>query len=221
MLLTRKRVLASVCAAGLLSASLLAYALIPSTQYPDDSVQTLVFMRHAEKPSGGLGQLNCQGFNRAITLSHLLPERFGPAQHIFAANPGRKVEEGPADEAYNYVRPLMTIAPTAIRLGLPINLDYSANDVDDFVDELLEPKYRDKTIYTAWSRGYLPEVINEVLAHVDADDRLSVDKWHRQDYDSIFMLKLHWNNGQPSLTFLDGEQGLDGGSEECPGIFEG
>ncbi|NNG64566.1 histidine phosphatase family protein, partial [Pseudomonas fragi] len=35
---------------------------------PIDGVQTLVFMRHAEKPADGLGQLNCQGLNRAIAL---------------------------------------------------------------------------------------------------------------------------------------------------------
>ena len=28
--------------------------------------QTIVFLRHGEKPSGGYGQLTCQGFNRAL-----------------------------------------------------------------------------------------------------------------------------------------------------------
>ncbi|MEI0548600.1 histidine phosphatase family protein, partial [Klebsiella sp. 72742] len=56
----------------------------------------------------------------------------------------------------------MTISPSAIRLGLPVNIDYSANDTDDLADELLSDKYRNATIYTAWSHGYLPDLINTV-----------------------------------------------------------
>ena len=35
--------------------------------------ETIVFFRHAEKPSGGYGQLTCQGLNRALAL---LPAEF-------------------------------------------------------------------------------------------------------------------------------------------------
>jgi hypothetical protein len=52
-----------------------------------DGTQTLVFLRHGEKPGEGLGQLNCQGLNRALDLATLLPERFGKADYVFAANP--------------------------------------------------------------------------------------------------------------------------------------
>ncbi len=30
--------------------------------------ETLVFVRHGEKPAQGYGQLNCQGLNRALAL---------------------------------------------------------------------------------------------------------------------------------------------------------
>ena len=33
--------------------------------------QTIVFLRHGEKPASGLGQLTCQGLNRSLAL--LLP----------------------------------------------------------------------------------------------------------------------------------------------------
>ncbi|TWH64884.1 hypothetical protein LX59_01825 [Azomonas agilis] len=202
---------------GLLSAALLSEAHVLKSAPQEQSIQTLVFLRHAEKPAEGLGQLNCQGLNRAISLSHMLPERFGAAHYIFAANPTRKVEEGPKDESYHYIRPLMTIAPTAIRLGLPINIEFEADEVDDFVDEILESKYRDKTIYTAWSRGYLPDVINELLSETKADSNLNVGHWSRDDFDSIFMVKLHWNgHGKPSVTLLDSDQKLDGGERDCP-----
>lgn len=212
-----KYALALTSITGLLGAALLSEAHVLKPAPQEQSVQTLVFLRHAEKPADGLGQLNCQGLNRAISLSHMLPERFGTAHYIFAANPTRKVEEGPQDHSYHYIRPLMTIAPTAIRLGLPVNIEFEADEVDDFVDEILEAKYRDKTIYTAWSRGYLPDVINELLSETEADDKLNVGYWSRDDFDSIFMVKLHWNgNAKPTVTLLDSEQRLNGGERDCP-----
>src|SRR5471030_2488546 len=98
---------------SLLAASALFLSLESSESraQPADGTQTLVFLRHAEKPAGGLGQLNCQGLNRAIKLSTLLPEKFGKANYVFAANPTRNVEEGELDNSYSYIRPLMTISP--------------------------------------------------------------------------------------------------------------
>jgi len=34
--------------------------------------ETIVFFRHGEKPSAGLGQLTCQGLNRALALPDVL-----------------------------------------------------------------------------------------------------------------------------------------------------
>ncbi|RMN37859.1 hypothetical protein ALQ64_04576, partial [Pseudomonas cannabina] len=132
-----------------------AYRALAETK---NGTQTLVFLRHAEKPAMGLGQLNCQGLNRAIELSELLPKKYGKADYIFAANPSRHVEEGEGDLSYSYVRPLMTVGPSAIKLGLPVNIDYGANDTGDLADELMRDKYHNAIIYTAWSHGYLPEL---------------------------------------------------------------
>ena len=144
------------------SALFLSLESSESRAQPVDGTQTLVFLRHAEKPEGGLGQLNCQGLNRAIDLSTLLPEKFGKADYVFAANPTRNVEEGELDNSYSYIRPLMTISPAAIKLGLPVNIEFSANDTSDLARELTDDKYHNSTIYTAWSHGYLPELINKV-----------------------------------------------------------
>ena len=32
-----------------------------------------MFLRHGEKPSGGYGQLTCQGLNRSLALPDILP----------------------------------------------------------------------------------------------------------------------------------------------------
>jgi hypothetical protein len=187
-----------------------------SRAQPVDGTQTLVFLRHAEKPAGGLGQLNCQGLNRAIDLATLLPEKFGKADYVFAANPTRNVEEGELDNSYSYIRPLMTISPSAIKLGLPVNIDYSANDFSDLADELLDNKYHNSIIYTAWSHGYLPELINEVAGDAVGKKQTITDDWASGDFDSLYVLTLVWHNGKASLTSQSYKQGLDNGLETCP-----
>ncbi|PYY67399.1 histidine phosphatase family protein [Pseudomonas jessenii] len=187
-----------------------------SRAQPMDGTQTLVFLRHGEKPAGGLGQLNCQGLNRAIDLATLLPEKFGKANYVFAANPTRNVEEGEFDNSYSYIRPLMTISPSAIKLGLPVNINFSANDTSDLADELLHDKYHNSVIYTAWSHGYLPELINKVAEEATGKKMSITEDWESSDYDSLYVLTLTWHNGKASLQSNVYKQGLDNGAETCP-----
>src|SRR5689334_8021032 len=90
------------------------------------TTQTIVFFRHGEKPPGGYGQLTCQGFNRAIALHDVLVGRYGKPTYLFATNPMPKMSD-PAGTFF-YVRPLATIEPTAIRLGMAVNARYGYND---------------------------------------------------------------------------------------------
>ncbi|RON72651.1 histidine phosphatase family protein [Pseudomonas fluorescens] len=198
------------------SALFLSLESSESRAQPVDGTQTLVFLRHAEKPEGGLGQLNCQGLNRAIDLSTLLPEKFGKADYVFAANPTRNVEEGELDNSYSYIRPLMTISPAAIKLGLPVNIEFSANDTSDLARELLEDKYHNSTIYTAWSHGYLPELINKVAGKAVGEKQNITDDWSGSDFDSLYVLTLTWHNGKASLQSHSYKQGLDNGKQSCP-----
>ncbi|MEN5238697.1 MULTISPECIES: histidine phosphatase family protein [Pseudomonas] len=194
----------------------LAMDVVESRAQPVDGTQTLVFLRHAEKPGEGLGQLNCQGLNRAIDLATLLPERFGKADYVFAANPSRHVEEGSQDRSYSYIRPLMTITPSAIRLGLPVNIDYGANDTDGLARELLRDKYRNATVYTAWSHGYLPELINAVAGKALGEERVITQDWSGDDFDTLYVLTLTWHDGKASLLSRNVRQGLDNGASGCP-----
>lgn len=194
----------------------LALEAVESRARPVDGTQTLVFLRHGEKPGEGLGQLNCQGLNRALDLASVLPERFGKADYVFAANPARHVEEGSRDESYSYIRPLMTITPSAIRLGLPVNIDYGANDTAELADELLSDKYRNATIYTAWSHGYLPELINTVAGKALGEERVITEDWSGEDFDTLYVLTLTWQNGKASLLSRNVRQGLNDGAHSCP-----
>jgi hypothetical protein len=183
---------------------------------PKNGTQTLVFLRHAEKPKMGLGQLNCQGLNRAIELAEVLPKEFGNADFIFAANPNRHVEEGEGDLSYSYVRPLMTVGPSAIKLGLPINIDFGANDTSDLAGELMEDKYHNATIYTAWSHGYLPELINSVAEKASGESVNLIDDWTGDDFDSVVVMTLKWQNGKATLDYQSHKQGLNDGAHTCP-----
>ena len=194
----------------------LALEAVESRAQPVDGTQTLVFLRHAEKPGEGLGQLNCQGLNRALDLATVLPERFGKADYVFAANPSRHVEEGSKDQSYSCIRPLMTISPSAIRLGLPVNIDYGANDTDALAEELLRDKYRNATVYTAWSHGYLPDLINAVAGKALGEKRVITEDWSGDDFDTLYVLTLTWHDGKASLLSRNVRQGLNDGAHSCP-----
>ncbi|WP_110969406.1 histidine phosphatase family protein [Pseudomonas huaxiensis] len=205
------------CAVLAASAALLGFTTFDSFAKPVDGTQTLIFLRHAEKPGEGLGQLNCQGLNRALDLATLLPEKFGKADYVFAANPSREVEEGANDDSYSYLRPLMTISPSAIKLGLPVNIEYGANDTGALARELLSNKYRNATVYTAWSHGYLPELINTVAGKALGEDRVITEDWENSDFDSLYVLTLTWRDGKATMLSRNVKQGLDGGDVQCPG----
>src|ERR1700730_8403568 len=71
-----------------------------------------VLVRHGEKPDKGLGQLDCQGLNRALALPPIKAKTFGRPSAVFAPDPSQQREDYAV--SYDYVRPLATIEPTAI-----------------------------------------------------------------------------------------------------------
>src|SRR3954452_24114583 len=86
------------------------------------TTETIVFMRHGKKPFGGYGQMTCQGLQRSLALPDALISKFGKPGYIFDPNPAPKVTDSAG--SFYCVRPLATIEPTAIRLGLPVNAHY-------------------------------------------------------------------------------------------------
>jgi len=79
--------------------------------------ETIVFVRHGEKPAAGLGQLDCRGLNRSLELPAVINAMFGKPKAILAPDPAKQKEDGGV--LYDYVRPLATIEPTAIAFGMP------------------------------------------------------------------------------------------------------
>ena len=173
--------------------------------------ETLVFFRHGEKPSGGYGQLTCQGLNRALALPSVLISRYGNAQYAFAPNPAVMVPD--AAGSFYYVRPLATIEPTAIRLGLPLNTRYGYTDIAGLQAELTGGSYATSTVFIAWEHQYLPPLVQNILNAYGAG--VTVPSWASTDYDSIYVVRLITSGGTTTAEFTHDFEGLNGLSTAC------
>jgi hypothetical protein len=174
-------------------------------------VETLVCIRHGEKPAGGLGQLNCRGLNRALALPKVLLSRYGDPKFIFAPNPTQKADKG----QYYYIRPLATIEPTAIRLGMPVDTEFGFEQIKQLERELEKPAYHGATVFVAWEHIKLDDFA-KLLVKRFGGDAAQVPAWPHDDYDSIFVFKITREGKKQSVAFSVEHEGLDGQPEACP-----
>jgi hypothetical protein len=185
-------------AAAVLAAALACLPLQMGAALAADGMQEkIIFMRHGEKPDKGLGQLDCQGFNRALALPKVLEAKFGKPSAIFAPNP------------------LATIEPSAIYFGLPVNTAFGYGEVDELKETLEQPAYRDATVFVAWEHHLIDLLIKKLMiAHGGAED--SVPTWQNSDFDSLYIVTITWDASGPTIEFKQDHEGLDGQKEACP-----
>jgi len=198
----------------LLLATLLApvYGQTDGVVAPTDAnIETIVAIRHGEKPPGGLGNLNCRGLNRALALPNVLLSKYGNPAFIFAPNPTEKVDGG----KFYYLRPLVTIEPTAIRCQLPVNTAYGYTQIDQLADELKMPPYQHDLVFVAWEHRFL-EKFARLMVKSYGGDPAQVPPWPGDDYDTIFVFKITHHNGQNTLAFTVDREGLNNLSDACP-----
>jgi hypothetical protein len=179
----------------------------------DDAVETIVLVRHGEKPDKGLGQLNCQGLNRALALPSVIAKTFGRPGVIFASNPSQQKEDDGV--SYDYVRPLATIEPTAIFFGLPVNVSFGFSDADGVRAAIEQPVYRNAVVIVAWEHRYIENIARTLLAAHGGDPTL-VPKWHKDDFDSIYVVTIMGTGDAAKATFSHRREGLDGQPDACP-----
>jgi len=115
---------------------------------PQGKVETIVCIRHGEKPLLGLGQLTPRGLNRALALPEVLLTKFGKPSFIFAPDPNQVANDLGGE--FCYVRPLATIEPAAIEYGVPVNTHFGFKDIAGLQQELTKPVYESATIFVAW-----------------------------------------------------------------------
>lgn len=171
--------------------------------------EKIVFLRHGEKPAEGLGQLDCQGLNRSLALPAVMARLFGRPAIIFAPDPGQKKNDGGA--AYAYVRPLATIEPTAITLGMPVQAGIGVDDLGALEAALLRPELANSTVYVAWEHHNLVLVARTVMRTAGGSP-LAIPDWPGADFDSLYVIDIAAGSG----TFTHLHEGLDGQSRACP-----
>ena len=178
------------------------------------STETIVFIRHGEKPDDDKGQLNCQGLNRALALPDVLIGKYGKPDFIFAPSTTRRT--GKEGAGFPYVRPLATIEPTAIVLGLPVETRYAFDDIASLQEEVSTPAYRRATIFVVWEHHLLDEMVKKFMASLGEDPH-QVPDWPGDDYDSIFVLRIRMDHGKRTIAFSHEHEGLDGLPTTCSG----
>jgi hypothetical protein len=178
--------------------------------------ETIVAIRHGEKPQAGLGQLDCRGLNRALALPRVLISRFGRPDAIYAPDPA-DVDRGPGGHIYSYVRPLMTIEPTAIALGMPVNAQIGFKDIDELQAALTARKYSHAMIFVAWEHKMLNRFARRMLRSYGKNPD-AVPVWPGNNYDRIYVFHIRKVDGKPVLSFHVTSEGLNGElSNACPG----
>lgn len=166
--------------------------------------ETLIFVRHGEKPANDSGQLTCKGLNRALALPDVLLDRYGKPDFIFAAGPKE-------NKTGSSLRAVSTIMPTAVRVGLPIGIQFHADDIAGLQQELLSDKYQNSRIFIAWEHKNLDKAVKNIVAARGGDASL-VPEWPGSDFDSIFVVTLD----QGKVSFRQEREGLTQLAESCP-----
>jgi len=197
---------------GLGAATVRCIAAEPA--HAKSAVETLVFVRHGEKPKPGLGLLTCQGLNRSLKLPDFFAANFARPDYIFAPDPSVKVTEIHGDgQRYDYVRPLLTIGPTAIRTGVSVNTQLPFNDPGLLADTLMDPRYHDATIYVVWEHLNILTFAEIMLNRFN--NASTIPEWPNSDYDKVFVFTINWNEPR-SLKFDVRSEGLGRIDESCP-----
>ena len=184
---------------------------------PQAATETVVLVRHGEKPPAGLGQLTCRGLNRGLALPGVFMHMFGRPAAIFAPDPAAKKRDGAG--LYDYVRPLATVEPSAVAFGMPVQADLGVDDTAGLVHLLLDPAYRASTLLVGWEHHAITGIARALLqAGGGTGMDGAVPEWSGDDYDTMFVVRIVRPAAGPAhASFERAAEGLDGMLETCPG----
>ncbi len=192
----------------------LSVAAPPAHANAPTTTETVVLIRHAEKPPNGLGQLNCQGLNRALALPAIIRRDFGKPALIFAPNPADpKTDDG---TPYDYIRPLATIEPTAIAFAMPVQADIGVADWGALAKRLEAPALHSALVLVAWEHSNIV-LLARALVAAHAGNPSIIPDWNRNDFDSIYVLRITRTPSGSHAAFMLRHEGLDHQSTHCPG----
>ena len=197
-----------------LSVALAAQLLMCESLADTPATETIVMVRHGEKPPQGLGQLDCQGLNRALALPAVISKMFGRPAAIFAPNPAvQKFDEG---VAYDYIRPLATIEPAAVVFGLPVDTSIGLTDIATLKTRLADPKFQNEVVLVGWEHIQIVQLARDIMSKFGGDPA-SVPKWEGSDFDGIYVIRIARAGASVTASFERREEGLNNRSTACPG----
>lgn len=190
---------------------------------PSGGGETVVLVRHGEKPPTGLGQLTCKGLNRSLALPNVLIGRFGHPAAIFAPNPSDQIHDNrsgaPPSPLYSYVRPLATIEPTAIQLGMPVNTQLSFKNIKGLEKAVTAPEYAHSTVFIGWEHGLAEQFAKQMLKSYGESPSV-VPNWLNSDYETVYVFRIApaaAGEKHGKLSFSIEKEGLENSiSDTCP-----
>ena len=81
---------------------------------------------------------------------------------------------------------------------------------------LLKPDYSSATIFVVWEHFFAQQTVLHLVTALGGDAQ-QVPPWADDDFDSLYVLHLTWQDGKPvSATFETQAEGLDNQSKDCP-----
>jgi hypothetical protein len=162
-------------------------------QSVSDSVLTVIFIRHGEKPEKG-SNLSCRGLNRSLQLPQVIKSKFGVPDHVYV--PALKMGDKTA-----HARMFETAIPLAVKYNLAINSKY---DEKDSVGVIAEIRQKRGSVLVIWEHSMLAALVHQL----GVTEQLN---WPGNDYNSIWIVTF--KNGKAILT--RDIEGLNP-TDECP-----
>jgi hypothetical protein len=112
------------------------------------------------------------------------------------------------------VRPLATIEPTAIKLGLPVNAQYGYADIAALQAELLNSAYASATVFISWEHLQLQQLVQNIMNTYGGG--AAVPPWPSDDFDSLYVVRLTNSGGAITAQFEHDFEGLTSLPATCP-----
>jgi hypothetical protein len=82
-------------------------------------------------------------------------------------------------------------------------------------NDLLKSGNSAATIYVAWEHHLAQQAAQQLIDTVGG--HMQVQDWADDDYDSLYVVRVKWQNGKPvSASFKIETEGLNHQSVECP-----
>ena len=193
-------------------------ATISGSSVPPNSNknETVYFIRHAEAHPASYwedGNLVYPGHVRALYLPIALEGKITTPDFVFAVDPAQPITSKVSNNMYSYVRTSQTVAPYAIKNGIPFNVasGFQWGGVSDKEDAAAVDaavtyfftggQFSNKTLLISWEHNHIPLIAQALVTTYftsgGAPAMPSPSDWPDDDYDTIWTFSL---DGSGNLT---------------------